>query len=53
MPHLHDPIDECDSFREAMRDGWFVAIRSEDAERLARARAMLDGLHPRVIEDIP
>jgi hypothetical protein len=53
LPHLHDPIDECDSFREAMRDGWFVAVRSEEAERLSRARAVLDGLHPAVIEDIP
>ena len=53
MPHLHDPIDECESFREAMRDGWFVAIRGADAERLAQARAVLDGLDPAVIEDIP
>jgi hypothetical protein len=53
MPRLHDPIDECDSFRAAMRDGWFVAIHAEQAERLSHARAVLDELRPAVIEDIP
>jgi hypothetical protein len=53
MPRLHEPIDECDSFREAMRDGWFVAIRTEEVERLSHARAVLDTLNPAVIEVIP
>jgi hypothetical protein len=36
-----------------MRDGWFVAIHAEQAERLSHARAVLDELRPAVIEDIP
>ena len=51
MPRLYDPIDECDNFRRASRDGWFVAVRSADAQLIARACAVLDGLRPASIEE--
>jgi hypothetical protein len=51
MPQLYDPVDECDSFRRASRDGWFVAIRSSDPERAAKARALVDTLHPASVEE--
>lgn len=51
MPRLYDPIDECDSFRKASRDGWFVAVRSRDPQRLAQARAVLDPLSPASVEE--
>ena len=37
MPRPYDPIDACDSFRRASRDGWFVAVRSPDAPGIGRA----------------
>jgi hypothetical protein len=51
MPHLYDPIDECDAMRRASRDGWFAAIRTDDPQRLARARSVLEGLQPMSLED--
>jgi Protein of unknown function (DUF3341) len=51
MPRLYDPIDECERFREASRDGWFLAVRSEDSERLARARAVLGKMPSMSIEE--
>ena len=51
MPHLYDPVDECEAIRRASRDGWFVAIRSDDIQRLARARSVLEGLQPSSLED--
>ena len=51
MPQLYAPVDECDSFRRASRDGWFVAIRTADPERAAQARALLDTLHPTSVEE--
>jgi hypothetical protein len=53
MPQLHEAVDECESFREASRDGWFVAIRSAEPARLDRARAVLATLDPAVVEVIP
>ena len=53
MPKLYDPIDECKSMRQAMRDGWVVAIRTDDPRRLQSARKILDGLRPMLSEEIP
>lgn len=53
MPTLYEPVDECESFRQASRDGWFIAIRSDDPKRHAIARRLLDDLRPAVVEDIP
>jgi hypothetical protein len=50
MPQLYDPVDECDSFRRASRDGWFVAIETSDPEAAAWARTLLDGLQPTSVE---
>jgi hypothetical protein len=51
MPRLYDPIDECDRFREASRDGWFIALRSDDSQRLAMARAVLRETRSTSIEE--
>ena len=51
MPQLYDPVDECDSFGRASRDGWFVAIRISDPERSAQVRALVDTLHPMSVEE--
>jgi hypothetical protein len=51
MPHLYDPIDECESFRQASRNGWFMAIRTGDPKRLARVRSILEQLQPTSLED--
>lgn len=53
MPSLYDPIDECRSMRQAMRDRWIVAIRPGDARQIELARQILDGLDPRLIEEVP
>jgi hypothetical protein len=36
-----------------MRDGWIVAIRPGDARQIELARQILDGLDPRLIEEVP
>jgi hypothetical protein len=51
MPRLYDPIDECERFREASRDGWFVAVRSEDSDRLAKVRAVLGEMQSISVEE--
>jgi hypothetical protein len=53
MPRLYEEIDELDSMREALRDGWLVAIRSDDARIMERARAIVGALHPAAIEEMP
>jgi hypothetical protein len=52
MPRLYERVDDFDSMREAMRAGWLVAIRADEPERLARARAIVDRLHPAAIEEM-
>lgn len=53
LPHLYDPIDEVDAFREASRNTYFVAVRTDDHERMQQARALLRPLDPLLIEDFP
>jgi len=52
LPRLYDPIDEADVMREVSRDGWVIAIRSDDAGVLDHARSILHGLNPERIEEI-
>lgn len=49
---LYDPIDECRSMRQAMRNEWIVAIRTDDARQRDRARRMLIDLDANLIEEI-
>ena len=51
MPKLYDPVDGCESFRRASMDGWFVAVRSADPQRISNARALLDVLRPSSVEE--
>lgn len=53
LPRLYETIDECDSFRNASRDGWFVAVHSDDPARAARVGEVLAALHPASREEIP
>ncbi len=53
MPRLYEPIDECAAMRRAMRDGWILAVHTDDPQVLRRTRALLEGLHPRLREEIP
>ena len=48
LPRLYDPVDESDSFRAAMRDGWFVVIRGDTAA----APALLERLRPALVEEL-
>lgn len=51
LPLLYDPIDECNDFGRASRDGWFVSVRSTDAQLIARAWAALNEMRPASIEE--
>jgi hypothetical protein len=51
MPQLYDPVDECDGFKRASRDGWFVAIRIKDGVRAAQVRAIIETLLPSSVEE--
>jgi Protein of unknown function (DUF3341) len=50
MPQLYEAVDDCDSLRAASRDGWFVAVRSDD-EHLTQTRALLASLEPHSLEE--
>lgn len=50
LPHLYDPIDECDAMRRAIRDFWCVAVRTDDPDR---AREILRAHAPARIEALP
>jgi ABC-type Fe3+ transport system permease subunit len=52
MPRLYDRIDELDGMREAMRDGWLVALRTNDPERLQQARNIVEQLKPISVEEL-
>lgn len=53
LPKLYDPIDECLGMRQALRDGWIIAVRTEDSDLRERAREIFLELQARRIEDIP
>ena len=51
LPQLYDAVDTCEQFKNASRDGWFVAVRSGDENHLAQARALLESLEPTSVEE--
>ena len=53
LPRLYDPVDESDAMRRATRDRWFLQVATEDPAVLARARSLLVGLHPVLVEELP
>jgi len=52
MPRLYDPIDEQESMREAMRDGWLVAIHTDNPDQITQARFIVEEFHPIAIEEL-
>jgi len=53
MGRLHEPIDESDAMRRAMRDEWALVIRAGAEQRPSEIRALLRGLDPKRIEEAP
>lgn len=51
MPRLYEPIDECEAFPRASRDGWFLAVRCDELFPLGRARTILEPLQPLSLEE--
>jgi hypothetical protein len=49
LPHLYDEIDEVDGIREATRDTWFVAVRTEEQEDIHFAHELVAPLDPIVM----
>lgn len=49
LPLLYAPIDESDAFRNASRDGYFLAIRDPDPER---ALAALAPFRPELVQEL-
>ena len=49
LPRLYEPIDESEAFRNASRDGYFLAIRKPD---LPRARTELAQFNPELIQEL-
>jgi len=50
LPRLYETIDESDAFRNASRDGYFLAIRTPDPDR---ARAALAPFGPELVQELP
>ena len=50
LPRLYDPIDEAGLMRDATRDRWCLAIRTESADR---AQALLHDLSADKVEELP
>ena len=53
LPRMYDPVDESDAMRRATRDRWFLQVKTADPEMLVTARALLGGLAPISVEDLP
>jgi hypothetical protein len=49
LPRLYEPIDESEAFRNASRDGYFLAIREPD---LPRARSLLEPFRPELVQEL-
>ncbi len=53
LPLLYDKVDESAAMRRASRDRWFLQVATEDRAVLDRARAVLAGLQPISVEELP
>lgn len=53
LPRLNHPLFNLEQFAAASRDGFFIAIESDDAKfDLERTRAFLNNLHPRGVYEV-